>query len=340
MVKRHKVVIVGAGPAGLRCAKILAENNIDVVVFERKPKLDRKICTGFWGLNEKINNLKLPQEVIEKKFNEVILSTPFKKSVIKIKKPFVATINRKKLSEWMLKQAEKAGARVIFNSPVSEIKDNYIIAKNKKINFDYLVGADGSSSIVRQHLGLKNKLGVAVQYWVKRKFDAPELHFDADKFALGYYWIAPYKNKTCIGAGASIESTSALKIKQNLDSWCKERKIDLKDALYEGAPINFDYQGYKFGNIFLIGDAAGFPSELTGAGIYSAIASGEDVAKLISDKNYPPKAISWILNLKEKHELIAKALSLNKNLEKIEFDYLSYLLKFKLFDEELIKLIC
>ena len=47
-MEKHEVIIVGAGPAGLQLAKILAENGKDVLVLERlsEEKIGSKLCTG------------------------------------------------------------------------------------------------------------------------------------------------------------------------------------------------------------------------------------------------------------------------------------------------------
>lgn len=148
-MERYKTIIVGAGPAGLRCAKILAENDENFIVLERNAKFDSKICTGMWGISDKTKYMKLPDNLFEKKFKKILISTPHRKIEVKLEKPFVATLDRKQLSEYMYKEAKKSGAEVIFNAPVSEIGENYVIVNGKKIYFNTLIGADGSSSIVR-----------------------------------------------------------------------------------------------------------------------------------------------------------------------------------------------
>ena len=45
--------------------------------------------------------------------------------------------------------------------------------------------------------------------------------------------------------------------------------------------VNSAYQGLRFGKKWLVGDAAGLSSALTGEGIYPAVASGEAVAAMI-----------------------------------------------------------
>ena len=339
-MKRYKTIIIGAGPAGLRCAKILADNKEDFILVEKKKKLDRKICTGIWGISKKTSCMNLPDRLFEKKFKKVIVSTPFEKTEVKLDEPFVATLNRKHLSEYMYKEAKKSGAKILFDSPVSKIGKDYIIIKGEKIYFDNLVGADGSYSIVRKSLGLSQNTGMGIQYWVKKEFKNIEIHFDADKFGPWFAWIVPHKGLTSIGAGGDIRLMPLNKMKENLDLWCSEHKISLSSAKFEGAAINPDYQGYKFKNKFLVGDAAGFASGLTGEGIYFAMASGEDVAKIIIDKNHKPLLINEILSIKKKHDIIVKSFKLNKTLEKIEYNALLELLKIKLFDKAVINLVC
>ncbi len=340
-MKKYKTIIIGAGPAGLRCAKILAENNEDFLLLEKNPDIKRKICTGLWGITDKTNYMRLPKNLFQRKFNKVIISTKNRKFEIKTKKPFAATLNRKELSRYMLKEIKKIGVREIcFNSHVSKIGKNFVVVNNKKIFFEYLVGADGSSSLVRKHLGLKtNKYVVGIQYWVNQKINFPEIHLDVDKFSYWYGWVAPHKNKFSIGIGGDPSIMPVQEMKENLNSWCKEKNIKPTGDI-EGAIINSDYQGYKFENKFLIGDAAGFASALTGEGIYFAMASGEDVAKTILDKNYNPLLIKEVLKIKEKHESILNMRRINKYSAKFLNNLFISLLKLKFFREKSIELFC
>jgi len=338
-MEKHKTVIVGAGPGGLRCAKILAENDEKFIVLERKLKFDRKICTGLWGLTDKTCYMGLPNKLFGKKFNKILISTPYRKIEVKLEKPFVATLDRKKLSEWMYKEAKKSGANIAFNSSVSKIEKNYVISNGKKIFFDYLIGADGSCSIVRKSLGLSQNIGMAIQYWFKRESKKIEVHYDADRFGPWYIWVVPHKGITSIGTGGGPKIMPIKKMKDNLIKWCAENEYDISDAKFEAAPICYDYKGYSFNNKFLIGDAAGLPSGLTGEGIYFAMASGEDVAKIIINNNHKPILINKILDIKKKHELILKTFMLNKTLEKVEYNLLLSLLKFKFFDKMVIDLV-
>ena len=45
-MQSFSVVIVGAGPGGLACARLLAEHGLDVLVLERKNVIGPKVCGG------------------------------------------------------------------------------------------------------------------------------------------------------------------------------------------------------------------------------------------------------------------------------------------------------
>lgn len=88
----------------------------------------------------------------------------------------------------------------------------------------------------------------------------------------------------------------------------KAKKIDCNKSQLQAAPINFDFRGFNFGNKFLIGDAAGFASGLTGEGIYFAIVSGREIAKKILDPNYNLLYLKRILKIKRGQEKMGEFL--------------------------------
>ncbi|MBU0958342.1 MAG: hypothetical protein KKB31_00195 [Nanoarchaeota archaeon] len=127
--------------------------------------------------------------------------------------------------------------------------------------------------------------------------------------------------------------------KKNLDGWIKEKKIDIPKGKFEGAIINYDYQGHKFGNKFLVGDTGGFTSGLTGKGIYSARLSGQEIAKIILNPKYVPKKLNHLLKIKAKHESLLKLFEFSGPLREVEYEALVLLVKNNFFKKEFLEIV-
>jgi len=343
LMENYEIVIVGAGPAGLKCAEILAKNNKKVLVLEKNKIIGDKVCAG--GLTLRDLELGIPDKIIQRKFKKIIFHTPHQDTEIKLDKPFLATIDRKDLGKWMAEKAKKAGAEIRLNSEVKKI-DNKTV--NKKIKYKYLVGADGANSIVRKHLKLKtSNFELAFQYIIPKKVRYLEIFLNPDQFGPAYLWVFPYKNSTAVGTGGDM--TRKLKqpifnfkisdLRKNLEKWCKKNKFGLKKAEFQACNINYDYKGHQFRNKFLAGDAGGFASGLTGEGIYFAIKSGEDIANKIINKKYNCPNINHILRVKKFEEKLLRSFEINKTWTKIEGELINLLLKVKWVDKEVVRLL-
>lgn len=306
----YDVVIVGAGPAGLMAGKVLAEGGKKVAILEKKPIVGDKVCAG--GLTMKdFREFGLPKTLIEKEFIKIYLN--FKKYRQELSlatdTSWLWTCDRKKLGAWQMIEAKKAGVEIYLNHGAIKIERDFVQADdNNKFYFKHLIGADGSSSIVRKFLNLPTKkILVAIQYL---DFNAQnkqlEIYFDLAKFGPTYAWVFPHSNYTSVGCGANAELIKSGTLKENFDNWCEELGMNFRKDNLQGAPINYDYQGIEFGNIYLVGDAAGLASGLTGEGIHPALTSGYEIAKKIIDPNYKLEKIKRVIENKNLEEKILK----------------------------------
>ncbi|MBN2566570.1 NAD(P)/FAD-dependent oxidoreductase [Candidatus Woesearchaeota archaeon] len=331
-MERFDTVVVGAGPAGLAAAETLADADREVLVLEKNREVGPKICAG--GLTLKDLEIGIPKRLWSRSFSYGYVNTPHDRTKVEFGEHAIITIDRKDLGQWMLKEAEAAGAQVWTNAKVDRIGRRHVVSGGKRIGFRQLIGADGSNSLVRQHLGLaKRRIDDTFHYLTPQRFKDLEVFFDVDHFGPWYAWIFPHKTFTSVGTGGNPFINRIADQKRFFDEWC-EKRFPLRKARYEAFPINCDYHGFQFGSIFLAGDAAGFASELTGEGIFAAIVSGRDIARRIVDRNHYCKGIERVLFYKQVHERMLDILEKNRFMNKIEYEVLTFLLKIRFIDKE------
>jgi geranylgeranyl reductase len=304
-MQSFSVIIVGAGPAGLACAKLLAENSLDVLVLEKKPVVGPKVCGG--GITWDGLIKRVPEHLIECTFPRQYIKSNFQKTIIKAAKPIVATIGREVLGKWMCLQAQEAGAEVKSSCLVHKITPGTVETSQGNFGYRYLIGADGSSSMVRKYLQLATEnLGVGIHFQVPGKFTNMEWHLNDNLFHNGYGWLFPFKNKASVGIYGIRSCNNPKQMLANLIRWADLQKISLSGLKPKAGLINFDYRGWHFNNIMLIGDAAGLASGLTGEGMYSALVSGETAARVIINPDYNCDELQRLIKKQQKHQSIVE----------------------------------
>ena len=304
------ILIIGAGPGGLACAKLLAENGRKVIILERnsKEKIGTKVCAGGITWDGLIG--LVPEDLIERSFCDQYVFSNYQDVVVREKNPIIATINRKTLGKWMTEQAIRAGVEIISDTRVNAIDGLKVTAitgsgKSKTFTCSNLVGADGSTSMVRRNLGISaDNLGPGINYQIAGSCEKMEWHLNSKAFGYGYGWIFPHKETVSIGAYGPRGNMSGSQLKKNLIKWASKRGYDLQGKPCQAALISYDYRGHAFGSTWLVGDAAGLASGLTGEGIYPAIVSGETVARKIIDSTSPDDAITAMVKKQQLHHRV------------------------------------
>lgn len=308
--KGYDVIIVGAGPAGLRCAEILGHSELSVLLLEKNPRMGKKVCAG--GITRKdLAILDLPDEIIEHKVTKTSVHSRNSSSSAHAPEPFVFTLSREALGEWQRQQIEGTNIDVLNNAKVTEVNKDFVLVNGEdKYRYRYLVGAGGASSIVRRYLKIPTeKRLIGIQYLIPSKEEAKlEIFMDTKLFKAWYAWKFPHENHIAVGCCADPKLMPPAELKKNFKSWLDKEGYDLSNAHYESWPISYDYRGYKFGNIFLIGEAAGLASGFTGEGIYQSLTSGDTVARTILDSSYTSKAMDDVLKYNRIQNRIMKLL--------------------------------
>jgi flavin-dependent dehydrogenase len=310
-MRSFSVIIVGAGPGGLAAAKILAEHGYDVLVLEKKAVVGPKVCGG--GITWDGLIKRIPESLIEGAFPEQHVRSNFQQTVIRAAEPIVATIRREVLGKWMYQQACDAGAEIHTSCQVHRITPATVETSRGEYRYHYLLGADGSGSIVRRYLKLPTeRLGVGIHFKVPGNFTSMEWHLNDSFFQNGYSWIFPFKDMASIGVYGIRPYNNPKQMLNSLIRWAGLRQIATSGLKPKAGLINFDYRGWHFNNIMLIGDAAGLASGLTGEGMFPALVSGETAARVIINPDYDSADLQRLIKKQQKHRRIAEFSAKNK----------------------------
>lgn len=333
----YDVIIIGAGPGGLACAAVTASHGLTTLVLERKEIVGKKVCAGGITWNGLLK--KIPFDIAERQFTEQLVFARFQKVCVSSPTPMIATVNRENLGQKMAEKAEHAGAVIRLGCQVVNIDSTSILCENKatgrkeRLTFTRLIGADGSSSLVRRSLGLPvTKLGIGITYQIPGQYPEMEWHLNSSLFANGYAWIFPHRESASIGAYVDSKRMKAITLKNNLLHWADMYGYPLRNYQPSSELINFDYRGWHFANTYLIGDAAGLASGLTGEGIYSAIISGETVGNFIANPDYDTTPLKNLIKNHAIHRTMVNLTGKSKIIATIAFEIITFCLKNKFLD--------
>lgn len=295
-----QIGIIGAGPAGAWLAARLAQAGFKVLLFDHRAPWN-KPCAG--GLDPLLWKKFAPLEPLRKEClaNARARLITINRDVIDVElNPPICTLPRKRLSQFLLKLAQSAGAIFSpskitgFAAKAGGFELEY--SAGQKVLVDFLVGADGAASAVR------NRFCPAWQkqdYCVTLSLSVPvaDLPFTL-QFVPGmdgYAWIFPARGQSSIGVGTRASSCKA----ENLYGYL-EVLIDQTPGL-AGIKSRLREDGKKWlipalrfstlkkqkvvgENWALAGDASGAAHAASGEGVYYSFETAELLAQALIDR--------------------------------------------------------
>jgi flavin-dependent dehydrogenase len=286
-MKNYDVVIIGAGLAGLQCAKLLAARDLKVLLVDRKTDLSKGIHTTGIFVRKTFEDFEFPPGTLGKAVRDVTLYSPALRAFkLQSEHDEFRVGNMDALYAAYLREAEANGVEFLNGTRYIGTEcggaDSVITLEKSGARFQVgarvVVGADGAGSRVARDLGLDENKKVIVGYeeiWRGVPLDGEaRLHCFLDaKLAPGYLaWITNDGEDVHIGVGGypgRFDPRAALRIfkKKIAGNIVDLTNGELTEARGGKIPVGGVLKNISNKYGLLIGDASGAVSPLTAGGL-------------------------------------------------------------------------
>ncbi len=315
------ITIVGAGSAGLRLAKKLAEKDIPVTVYEDHPEIGvPEHCSGLISArNTKELGFDLRESFTNDIYGAKIFSPNNTQLRIVRKNPVAHVMDRSKFDQTLYKEAKSTGATIELNTSVINVKGNTLFTqvsgKGGMRKSDIIVAADGVHSRLRKMAGIESSPTDFIHsYQVKAagRFDPQfvELYLSTNFAPHFFAWVIPENEESAkVGIGCKVGVNPV----HAFNAFVKEKQIDLHIRSSNSflIPCAKPIMELVKDPFILVGDAACQTKATTGGGIIMNCKSADILGGVLLDhieKDTPlseyPARMGAIFNELEMHHKI------------------------------------
>jgi digeranylgeranylglycerophospholipid reductase len=291
MTEAYDIVIVGAGPAGSSAAQAAAQRGAKVLLIDRRQRIGVPVqCAEFvhqWVARYASFSSTSVLQTIERMVTHLPDQTSYE-----MRSPGYM-LDRSLFDKELATSAILSGAQISIGTPVLELSTEGVVVelgtKKKLIKSKVIIAADGVHSSVAHWVGLPSeKTIVALQYEVV--IPKPQNHVDIffhRDYDGGYAWFFPKGRTANVGVGVIPSKTSFLPalLSNLLDTLRKFKRLSTIEILSKtggSIPCN-PRERAVFGNVLLVGDAAGHAHPITGAGILNAVTGGNIAGRMAAE---------------------------------------------------------
>lgn len=278
------LVVAGAGPAGLHCARLLAERGLRVALIDRKCSVTENVQTTGIFVRKTWEDFALPAEQLGAPIRRVTLYSPARRAMTLEADRDEFRVGRMPwIYLWLLEQCHRAGVLWMPDTRVTAIDGTTVLTDRGPIRARFVIGADGARSVVARQLALdrNHDLLVGLEDIAESREREPQLHCYLDpRLAPGYIaWICDDGVERHIGvAGYRGEFDPAASLARFRESIGEtQRTIERRGGLI---PVGGILRRIANARGLLVGDAAGAVSPLTAGGLDAALRLSQFAANI------------------------------------------------------------
>ncbi|MGO0122708.1 geranylgeranyl reductase family protein [Desulfothermobacter acidiphilus] len=290
---------MGAGPAGARCATILAQAGLPVLLLEKCHFPRFKPCGG--GLTLKAAEFLpfSPTLVAEEVIRRARLCLPgVEPLTITWNQPVGFQVRRELLDQRLAEEASAAGAFLLQGQEVVKVEAvngtvTLTTATGRCYRAELVIGADGALSRVRRGLRSDCYRTLALVGYSPL---APPLREDRDTILIdltvlphGYGWVFPKADHLNVGVGSFLPYRG---LRLCGEAFLSRHRLTVPTR-WRAHPLALAGARTELGQgrVLLIGDAAGLVDPLTGEGLYASWLSAELAARSVLEVGPGERAV-------------------------------------------------
>jgi geranylgeranyl reductase family protein len=284
------ILVVGAGPAGSSAALAAAGRGLDVLVVERRDTIGVPVQCAEFVPALLLGEIDLVQNVVVQSVSRMHTILP--RGGVRVTRSPGYMIRRDLFDQSLARVAQEKGARFLVATRAMHGREGEVLLRRKgegiekQVTAKVIVGADGPLSSVGRWIGSENRnLIPAVQWRVPllNPMEHTEVHFD-EAFYGGYGWLFPLGREANVGLGRKQRDEHDGRIGQVLERFvtrlAEQGKIGKEPLSTTAGWIPAEpVREVTWGNVLLVGDAAGHTHPITGAGVSQAVVGGQMAGK-------------------------------------------------------------